>query len=72
MILDNARTTRTEQYLVPLPATRVIRLTMRCNRPLPVCRFEKHVVPNEALGPLTQRLGELYRQDVAQKCGVQS
>ncbi len=43
MILDNARTTRTEQYLVPLPANRVIRLTMRCNRPLPVCRFEKAV-----------------------------
>ena len=39
---------------------------------MPVCRFEKHVVPNKSPGPLTQRLAELYRQDVAQKCGVQS
>ncbi len=37
---------------------------------MPVCRFEKHAVGNERPGPLTQRLAELYRQDVAEKCGV--
>ncbi len=37
---------------------------------MPVCRFEKHAVGNERPGPLTQRLAELYHQDVAKKCGV--
>ena len=37
---------------------------------MPVCRFEKHAVGNEQPGPLTQHLAELYRQDVAEKCGV--
>lgn len=39
---------------------------------MPVGRFEKHVVSGAQPGPLTQRVAEIYRQDVAQKCGVQS
>ena len=37
---------------------------------MPVCRVEKHAVGNEQPGPMTRRLAELYRQDVAEKCGV--
>ena len=38
---------------------------------MPVCRFEKHVVGDEKPGPMTQRLADLYRQDVVEKCGVE-
>ncbi len=35
---------------------------------MPVCRVEKHAVGNERPGPVTEKLAELYRQDVRRKC----
>ncbi len=66
---DNIPTRQQSLTIDDLLGAEEIFLTNSIMEVMPVCRFEKHVVSDEGPGPLTQRLAELYRQDVAQKCG---
>ena len=69
---DNIPTEQRSFNIDDLLGAEEIFLTNSIMEVMPVSRFEKHVVGDEGPGPLTQRLAELYRQDVTQQCGVQS